>query len=1461
MPNVGPEILDPTTFYPNQEDLQIYVELVAIRKSKSVLNVNFDSNEEILFARAGTKVNLIGLNSDTNSFTTNWTNYDAGNPELFGIKSIDIKIQRNYITSVNISFIDVRGVAITNVRNSADRSPYAILFDFPLAEFRLRFKGQYGRVNTINLTITRPPSISLENGDYRVDATFTSKTFGPLADIRTAYILAAPYMEEYLAGDTTSTSQESQSISNPSNITLLKLIEEAERVPKLIQEIEDNDPDGVRYKEIDEKFQIVEQLKSDYLSIERFANQSGFVVNRKENNLEFGTNSAQQNSQTNQPLLSQLTSYINSFRQANLNINPIPRIGVTSDIIDESTNSKIAGLIAFGMGSQHLQALDDKARQFESERNQIADVLDKRIDDSVTQSLGFKPTLRNIVNVLTSGADTFIRLLKETMIRAEEYHLAQGATDEDGNPIRFAFPDYIVQETNSDLDTTDANNTNPQSTTTSVRKYPGIDENNAREWPECQFVEAYLNAITTELDFLEGIETRYDTNADRFANFTIPSSPTDNRFKFDLAIDADEVFSSIIERYYVASNFSYFNVSGSSLSLFNKFLYKAEAYNLNLALKRSRIGEIVAGYFQRGGEDILTVLNDSVNLPNTAALLNNPDLANIGNIAKRTNAINFKKIDIQISSNNDGFTFQNLSSSAPTELKNILNITTNTPWIKKSLVSGSTINSNLNTQQEQNPSSSISIDSDGFLSYYDPKFNSISNNNYEHELAAKIGTEFVSKLPFTDEEISFYRSSASEIDKITVLLEKLFKNFDDTPLKKYVRIPSVWYVPIGFLVKLRNRTDIFFADDIVQIEEEYNNFVNRYGGFIVGLLENDVFDESGNLDEPILVTIFTTIGALIKITNYTSVLNGEQITTLVGNANLNSFLQNLGTEFLSIRPARDISRTTTDVSVPTSPVNSINVRQDLYYAFKEFADRWMTGDEDLFGGQSLISLFRFIDRASRPIGNKMVVDFISMTRSINSQGGNRSLYSSLGDLFDRNNLIFFPYDNFLAYDGQNGVGESRWTLDYIFRPTLSVAEPGTPLYTVMFAGGPSQRLGVTKDNVNQDDSFQMCDTADAPADFRQGNAKAFVVKFNTENQAMFNQFSISTEQFKNTYESFMITDNLAKQQNIATASRVGQSMLNIYLNAAYNVTVGGLGNAMIQPLMYFCLKGMGLFDGTYLILEVSHSITDNTMKTTFTGTRMPRATIPIVQEFAINYRRAYGERRRTQIPRNSATNRVPAPNPVASLDYTSCVEAGGVSPETLVSEIIANEPKMQALLNAIFRVEGNFKGAPAFDQNNPGNISNGSFAQQFSGRQGSGSTQRQRFYFFNTLGSAATSKVNGVYEDSGFGALRKLIETLTPNCASNTRRVAYSQMSLDEFFRCYAPAGDGANEPAKYAVNAANFINSSLGIRCTPTTRTTEGSAGNLGSVPLNPAVTFNPNDIYSVSSFFNTRNLQIEVS
>jgi hypothetical protein len=75
------------------------------------------------------------------------------------------------------------------------------------------------------------------------------------------------------------------------------------------------------------------------------------------------------------------------------------------------------------------------------------------------------------------------------------------------------------------------------------------------------------------------------------------------------------------------------------------------------------------------------------------------------------------------------------------------------------------------------------------------------------------------------------------------------------------------------------------------------------------------------------------------------------------------------------------------------------------------------------------------------------------------------------------------------------------------------------------------------------------------------------------------------------------------------------SLYNLYKNRSYECQVDMMGNALIQPLMYFNIRNIPMFSGPYMITKVTHEISDGDFVTNFTGTRQPFYSLPKIDNF------------------------------------------------------------------------------------------------------------------------------------------------------------------------------------------------------------------------------------------------------
>jgi len=309
----------------------------------------------------------------------------------------------------------------------------------------------------------------------------------------------------------------------------------------------------------------------------------------------------------------------------------------------------------------------------------------------------------------------------------------------------------------------------------------------------------------------------------------------------------------------------------------------------------------------------------------------------------------------------------------------------------------------------------------------------------------------------------------------------------------------------------------------------------------------------------------------------------------------------------------------------------------LYRTCKNMYDKWITESEDgdsIFfqcGGRNdsdlslakkrtgsnepklrLIDSFRFISRSFEDIGDRFAVNPFPIHDIMKTQP-NTSLYDMVTSILSSNNFDFIALPSFINYRNPE-------TVQSVFKPfpTYSDSESVSgPSFICMYVGQSSKHLDFKGSNY-PNDGFDVRD-GDIPPDLtRTSNdyedpTVFFKVRFGQQNQNIFKDIVLDQSEFAETAESLQIMEDISKKGAETYRTLAGQNIYNVYSVRSYKVEVEMMGNAMIQPMMYFQLDNIPMFHGAYVITRVKHSIKPNHMTTNFTGSRIRKSVTPIFE--------------------------------------------------------------------------------------------------------------------------------------------------------------------------------------------------------------------------------------------------------
>lgn len=310
---------------------------------------------------------------------------------------------------------------------------------------------------------------------------------------------------------------------------------------------------------------------------------------------------------------------------------------------------------------------------------------------------------------------------------------------------------------------------------------------------------------------------------------------------------------------------------------------------------------------------------------------------------------------------------------------------------------------------------------------------------------------------------------------------------------------------------------------------------------------------------------------------------------------------------------------------------------EQYQVFKTLNDKWIGGEE--FSNKYLFEDFLFYDVANRDIGDKAIIttDAIKSFGHINN--ANKSLLTIIGSLLQGNFFNFMGMPSYINFYGMTSTGDTpipklstQDEADAIFGTHLEVDSLDSgPKFLCQYVGPPSTQLGgeFSKKSKFQNDSFMLGRTVQNPLlsnDYdpqKNNKVVAFAVDFGIQSQGVFKGISLDQSEFKNTSESFAVTEAMAQSANDKSILTQGLSLFNIYKSRSYTCKIEAMGNVCIQPTMYFELRHVPMFSGPYLILDVEHNIQPNTMTTTFTGVRVPFHKMPEISQLVAKVNQSF----------------------------------------------------------------------------------------------------------------------------------------------------------------------------------------------------------------------------------------------
>ena len=310
--------------------------------------------------------------------------------------------------------------------------------------------------------------------------------------------------------------------------------------------------------------------------------------------------------------------------------------------------------------------------------------------------------------------------------------------------------------------------------------------------------------------------------------------------------------------------------------------------------------------------------------------------------------------------------------------------------------------------------------------------------------------------------------------------------------------------------------------------------------------------------------------------------------------------------------------------------NDLPMKVELYNFFKSMNDKWIAGNS--IGQRSLLEEFLFLDKANKDIGDIYFFNVSRLTSLGDEKNMKQSLFGAISLLLQGTGFDMKALPSYVNYYGTNfsntpKMVPSKNVANNIFGTFLEVDyQESSPKVIIQYVSASSKRMDVgnKKDKKYKfsDDSFNIGNVNNNPVMYnlpkvfntgdlsKSNKVVAFEVSFGDQNQNIFKGIQLDQATIKNTSESFIVLENLARSESGSGTYNVDIGLYEYYRQAAYSCEITCMGNVMIQPTMFFYLKNIPMFKGSYWITEVSHNIRNNNITTTFKGSRLPYTSLP-----------------------------------------------------------------------------------------------------------------------------------------------------------------------------------------------------------------------------------------------------------
>jgi hypothetical protein len=348
---------------------------------------------------------------------------------------------------------------------------------------------------------------------------------------------------------------------------------------------------------------------------------------------------------------------------------------------------------------------------------------------------------------------------------------------------------------------------------------------------------------------------------------------------------------------------------------------------------------------------------------------------------------------------------------------------------------------------------------------------------------------------------------------------------------------------------------------------------------------------------------------------------------------------------------------------------------EYYDMFKALNDKWVAGND--YNDKLLFEDFLFLDRANRDVGNDIYVDVFGIKDYLKNASPEANLYTIIESIARNANFVPFMMPSYINFYNIQRVGTTprpynpdEFANSLFGTYTTVDYQDSRTKYLFQYSDEPSTHLDVQDTNYGYNDDGIYLDrpgnnTLLVDDGKKTETEKAlsnkvcgFAIDFGLQNQSVFEGIQVGQDIGQPTSESLKAEYDMANLANGTSTTTQSVSLYNLYKQRSYSSTISCMGNAMIQPTMFFALRGVPLFAGTYQIQEVSHVVTPDSFKTTFSGVRVKTTTFPTIDNVLQSINKQIISNIKSQTSQEQSLQTLPNTNTITNNASTAVNVAG-----------------------------------------------------------------------------------------------------------------------------------------------------------------------------------------------------------